>query len=174
MYDYDYMTGQTAKAAANVAGTLVWTIIAIVIAIAAGIMVYFMFVKSDKPVSSSLQKLRDLLDFKTMLIEPILKVVYITLTIFIVLFSFGLISTSFVAFLMTLIFGPLIIRITYELMKILNQRMQKKKQKLKNKSQDLFFLSTKKRAYALPEYFPSLVEIIIFSPSLINNGTFTT
>ena len=29
-----------------------------------------------------------------------------------------------------------------------------------------------KRAYALPEYFPSLVEIIIFSPSLINNGTF--
>ena len=54
MYDYDYMTGQTAKAAANVAGTLVWTIIAIVIAIAAGIMVYFMFVKSDKPVSSSL------------------------------------------------------------------------------------------------------------------------
>lgn len=118
MYDYDYMTGQTAKAAANVAGTLVWTIIAIVIAIAAGIMVYFMFVKSDKPVSSNLQKLRDLLDFKTMLIEPVLKVVYITLTIFIVLFSFGLISTSFVAFLMTLIFGPLIIRITYELMMI--------------------------------------------------------
>ena len=58
MYDYDYMTGQTAKAAANVAGTLVWTIIAIVIAIAAGIMVYFMFVKSDKPVSGNLQKLR--------------------------------------------------------------------------------------------------------------------
>ena len=94
MYDYDYMTGQTAKAAANVAGTLVWTIIAIVIAIAAGIMVYFMFVKNDKPVSSSLQKLRDLLDFKTMLIEPILKVVYITLTIFIVLFSFGLMYFS--------------------------------------------------------------------------------
>ena len=77
-----------------------------------------MFVKSDKPVSGNLQKLRDLLDFKTMLIEPILKVVYITLTIFIVLFSFGLISTSFVAFLMILIFGPLIIRITYELMMI--------------------------------------------------------
>ena len=59
-------------------------------------------------------------------------------------------------------------------MKTLNQRMQKKKQKLKNKSQDLFFLQTKKRAYALPEYFPSLVEIIIFSPSFINKGTFTT
>lgn len=118
MYDYDYMTGQTAKAAANVAGTLVWTVIAVILAIAAGIMVYFMFVKSDKPVSSSLQKLRDLLDFKTMLIEPILKIVYIILTIFIVLFSFGLISTSFILFLIVLIFGPLTLRITYELMMI--------------------------------------------------------
>lgn len=118
MYDYDYMTGQTAKAAANVAGTLVWTIIAVILAIAAGIMVYFMFVKSDKPVSENLQKIRDLLDFKTMLIEPILKIVYIILTIFIVLFSFGLISTSFILFLIVLIFGPLTLRITYELMMI--------------------------------------------------------
>ena len=118
MYDYDYMTGQTAKAAANVAGTLVWTVIAVILAIAAGIMVYFMFVKSDKPVSSSLQKLRDLLDFKIMLIEQILKIVYIILTIFIVLFSFGLISTSFILFLIVLIFGPLTLRITYELMMI--------------------------------------------------------
>ena len=112
------MTGQTAKAAANVAGTLVWTVIAVILAIAAGIMVYFMFVKSDKPVSVNLQKIRDLLDFKTMLIEPILKIVYIILTIFIVLFSFGLISTSFILFLIVLIFGPLTLRITYELMMI--------------------------------------------------------
>ena len=118
MYDYDYMTGQTAKAAANVAGTLVWTVIAVILAIAAGIMVYFMFVKSDKPVSVNLQKIRDLLDLKTMLIEPILKIVYIILTIFIVLFSFGLISTSFILFLIVLIFGPLTLRITYELMMI--------------------------------------------------------
>ena len=118
MYDYDYIAGETTKAAANVAGTLIWTIIAFIIAIAAGIMVYFMFVKSDKPVSENLQKIRDLLDFKTMLIEPILKIVYIILTIFIVLFSFGLISTSFILFLIVLIFGPLTLRITYELMMI--------------------------------------------------------
>ena len=115
MYDYDYIAGETTKAAANVAGTLIWTIIAFIIAIAAGIMVYFMFVKSDKQVSENLKKLKDLLDFKTMLIEPILKVVYISLTIFVILFSFGLISTSFVSFLLTLIFGPIIIRIAYEL-----------------------------------------------------------
>lgn len=118
MYDFDYMTNESANVAANAAGTLIWTIVAIILAIAAGIMIYFMFVKSDKPVSSNLQKLKDLLDFKTMLIEPILKVVYISLTVFIILFSFGLISTSFVLFLIVLIFGPLLVRITYELMMI--------------------------------------------------------
>lgn len=118
MYDYVNIANETTKTAAKVAGTLVWTVIAIILAIAAGIMVYFMFVKSDKPVSENLQKIRDLLDFKTMLIEPILKIVYIILTIFIVLFSFGLISTSFILFLIVLIFGPLTLRITYELMMI--------------------------------------------------------
>lgn len=118
MYDYVNIANETTKTATKIAGTLVWTIIAIILAIAAGIAVYFMFVKSDKPVSENLQKIRDLLDFKTMLIEPILKIVYIILTIFIVLFSFGLISTSFILFLIALIFGPLTLRITYELMMI--------------------------------------------------------
>ncbi len=118
MYDYVNIANETTKTATKIAGTLVWTIIAIILAIAAGIAVYFMFVKSDKPVSENLQKIRDLLDFKTMLIEPILKIVYIILTIFIVLFSFGLISTSFILFLIVLIFGPLTLRITYELMMI--------------------------------------------------------
>ena len=118
MYDYDYIAGETTKAAANVAGTLIWTIIAFIIAIAAGIMVYFMFVKSDKQVSENLKKLKDLLDFKTMLIEPILKIVYIISTVFIILFSFGFISINFVSFLMVLILGPIGIRIVYELMMI--------------------------------------------------------
>ena len=118
MYDYDYIAGETTKAAANVAGTLIWTIIAFIIAIAAGIMVYFMFVKSDKQVSENLKKLKDLLDFKTMLIEPILKIVYIIATVFIILFSFGFISINFVSFLMVLILGPIGIRIVYELMMI--------------------------------------------------------
>lgn len=118
MYDLDYMAGETAKTAANVASTVAWSFIAIVLAIVAGVLVYFMFVKSDKPVSKNLKKLKDLLDFKTMLIEPILKIVYIVLTIFIILFAFGLISTSFVLFLIVLIFGPLSLRIAYELMMI--------------------------------------------------------
>ena len=118
MQDYDYLLGETTKTVNKVAGTAVWTVIAFVIAIAAGIMIYFMFVKDNKPVSENLQKLKDLLDFKTMLIEPILKIVYIIATVFIILFSFGLISLNFVSFLMVLILGPIAIRIVYELMMI--------------------------------------------------------
>lgn len=111
-YGYDYVSDSAVN---SVAGTLIWTIIAFIIAIAAGIMTYFMFVKSDKKVSDKLQKLRELLDFKTMLIEPILKIVYISFTVFIILFSFGLISTSFISFILVLVLGPIIIRIAYEL-----------------------------------------------------------
>lgn len=118
MQDYDYLLGETTNTVNKVAGTAVWTVIAFIIAIAAGIMIYFMFVKDNKPVSEKLQKLKDLLDFKTMLIEPILKIVYIIATVFIILFSFGLISLNFVSFLMVLILGPIGIRIVYELMMI--------------------------------------------------------
>ena len=73
---WDYLT-ESSKVANKVAGTLIWTVIAMIIAIAAGIMVYFMFVKDKKEVSKKLQTLKDLLDFKVMLIEPLLKVLYI-------------------------------------------------------------------------------------------------
>ena len=118
MQNYEYLIGETTNTANKIVGTAIWTAIAFVIAIAAGIMIYFMFVKDNKPVSKNLQKLKDLLDFKTMLIEPILKIVYIIATVFIILFSFGLISINFVSFLMVLILGPIGIRIFYELMMI--------------------------------------------------------
>ena len=118
MQDYEYLIGETTNTANKIVGTAVWTAIAFVIAIAAGIMIYFMFVKDNKPVSKNFQKLKDLLDFKTMLIEPILKIVYIIATVFIILFSFGFISINFVSFLMVLILGPIGIRIVYELMMI--------------------------------------------------------
>ncbi len=44
---WDYLT-ESSKVANKVAGTLIWTVIAMIIAIAAGIMVYFMFVKDKK------------------------------------------------------------------------------------------------------------------------------
>ena len=49
------------------------------------------------------------------MLEDILKVSYLIIAIFITLFSFGLIGTSVVSFLATLIGGNLILRISYEL-----------------------------------------------------------
>lgn len=113
--DYDSLVSTTNK----LAGTAIWTVIAFVIAIAAGIMIYFMFIKNDKKFDKKLETLKELLDFKVMVIEPILKITYLCFTVFIILFSFSLISYSFVTFLLVLIFGPLLVRLTYEFSLIL-------------------------------------------------------
>ena len=171
---WDYLT-ESSKVANKVAGTLIWTVIAMIIAIAAGIMVYFMFVKDKKEVSKKLQTLKDLLDFKVMLIEPLLKVLYIISTIFVILLSFGLISTSFVSFLMCLIFGPISIRICYELVLIrvmtwkntqdisesVKPKMTKKEKKMKkkSKSKDLFFCIKKRVFDPLVIFLNSFIAI---------------
>lgn len=49
-----------------------------------------------------------------MLIEPILKVTYLILAIFITLVSLGLIGKSFVGFILTLTLGNIVLRIIYE------------------------------------------------------------
>ncbi len=99
----------------SVAYAAMWTVIALILAIIGGVLVYFLFIRGkDLKLSSGLQKLRDLLDFKIMLIEPILKILYLVITIFIILISFNFITTNFLAFLLTLILGPVIVRIIYE------------------------------------------------------------
>ena len=57
----------------------------------------------------------DFLTFKKMMIENLLKILYLIAALFITLGSFALISTSFIAFLMTLVFGNIAARVGYEL-----------------------------------------------------------
>ena len=98
-----------------IAGTVIWTIIALILAIIGGVLVYFLFIKGkDLKLSAGLQKLRDLLDFKIMLIEPILKILYLVITLFIMLSSFSLITVNFIGFLLMFILGPIVVRIIYE------------------------------------------------------------
>ena len=51
-----------------------------------------------------------------MWIEPLLKIAYYIATIFVVLFSFSLISVSFITFLVVLVLGPICLRLGYEAM----------------------------------------------------------
>lgn len=98
-------------------GVAIWAVVAIILAIIGGILVYFLFVKSgNNPKGKFVKWLKDFLAFKTMWLEAITKVLYYISTIFAVLFSFALISTSFLAFIITLIIVPIIIRLAYESM----------------------------------------------------------
>ena len=80
-----------------------------------GTIAYFLFVRSDKePNNSFLIKLKSFLNFKSLMIEDLFKLTYVILAIFTTLFSFSLISTSFLLFIIYLILGNIVVRIIYE------------------------------------------------------------
>lgn len=112
MYTYDFYGYNVAN---SIEGAFIWTIISAVLAIGGGITLYFLFLKSNKKFHNFLDKVRDFFNFKSLLLEELLKITYLILTIFITLSSFSLIAVNFVSFLCTLIFGNIVLRITYEL-----------------------------------------------------------
>ena len=113
LYTTSYPTTDILGSTATEVG--IWGIIAAILAIVGGILVYYLFVKSDKePKNKFLAWLKDFLAFRKMWIEALLKILYYMGTIFIMLMSFSIISTSFIAFLLTFIGGPIIMRLVYE------------------------------------------------------------
>ena len=121
-YDYDDMDSlinSSSSMASGLEGAAIWMIIAGILAVIGGILVYFLFVKAKtEPKGKFTKWLKDFLSFKIMWIEPILKVVYYIATIFVILFSFSFLALGGVgvlSFFMCLIFGPIIVRLTYEM-----------------------------------------------------------
>ena len=85
-------------------GAGVWTIVAFVLAIIGAIIAYFLFVKPEKKYPQKFVNwLRSFLNFNEMLIEPILKVTYIFLALFVTLTSFNYIGSNFLMFLVALV-----------------------------------------------------------------------
>ena len=95
-------------------GAMIWVIVAFILAIVGGIFAYFLFVRKQNTYKGFLAWLHDFMDFKTLYIEDAVKVLYTITAIFITLFSFALISTNFLSFLMTLIVGNVAARLGYE------------------------------------------------------------
>lgn len=99
-------------------GAGIWGIIALILAIIGGILVYFLFVNAKtEPKGKFLKWLKDFLNFKIMWIEGVLKILYYFLTIYIVLLSFSFLAAGgagFLMFLGFLVLGPVIIRVIYE------------------------------------------------------------
>lgn len=98
-------------------GNAVWVIISLVLAIVGGIVLYFTFLskKNEGKYTGFLGWMYEFLTFKKMVIENILKILYLIIAMFITLSSFSVISTSFLAFIVYLVVGNLITRIGYEL-----------------------------------------------------------
>ena len=102
-------------------GSTVWIILSVILAIAGGILVYFLFLskKNEGKFTGFLGWLYDFLSFKKMFLEVLLKVTYLVVAIYITLSSFALIGTSFLGFLLQLVLGNVIARVVYEFSLIL-------------------------------------------------------
>lgn len=107
----------TITSSSALAGSAVWVIISLVLAIVGGIALYFTFLskKNEGKFTGFLGWMYDFLTFKKMVIENILKILYLIIATFITLSSFSVISSSFLAFLVYLVVGNLIARVCYEL-----------------------------------------------------------
>ena len=93
-----------------------WAIASIIIAIIGGIVLYFTFLKKGNEGQFTGFKgwLYDFLTFKKMVIENVLRILYLICALWITLGSFSLIGQNFLAFVLTITLGNLLIRIVYE------------------------------------------------------------
>ncbi|MDR1300334.1 MAG: hypothetical protein LBK50_01355 [Candidatus Nomurabacteria bacterium] len=117
---YDYSGGYAISP--NVAdGVGVWTIIAIVLAIVGGILIYTLFLtkRNDGKLKGFMAWLYDFLKFRVLTIEVILKVVYIIGALAITLLAFNYFATGvWWMFFVQIILGNIVLRVVYELILI--------------------------------------------------------
>ena len=119
MYSTYSTNSLSTTSSASLAGGLdlgVWGIVALVLAIVGALVGYFLFIKKKNNYKGFLHWAHDFLNFKRLFIEAIMKIGYAFAFLFVTLGSFGLISTSFVLFLIVLIGGNIALRVIYEFM----------------------------------------------------------
>ena len=97
-------------------GLGIWMIISAVLAVCGAIALHFTFLSKSK--EGKFKKfwgwMYDFLTFKKMLIENLLKILYLICALFVTLSSLGYIGQSFIAFIGSLVLGNLVVRMAYE------------------------------------------------------------
>ena len=95
-------------------GSMIWMIIAAVLALVGALVLHFTFLrpKNDGKFNKFLGWMYDFLTFKKLMLESILKLLYLIMAIFVTLSSFGM--GSVLAFFGTLILGNVAVRLAYE------------------------------------------------------------
>ena len=101
----------------GISGTQVWMIVATVLAITGGILVYFLFLnkRNEGKFKGFVAWLYNFLSFKNFNLRFLLTITYTMLALYITLTSFNwLVYGSFWMFVEQLVIGNLILRIAYE------------------------------------------------------------
>jgi hypothetical protein len=108
-----------AKEGENMNGQMIWAIIAAVIALIGGIVLYFTFLKSknEGKFKGFLGWLYDFLTFRKMMLEALLRICYLILVIYVTLIGFA--AGNILVCLLTILIGNLAIRFVYEFALIL-------------------------------------------------------
>lgn len=121
MYDYSYI-GET-NSTSSLAGSLVWTIIAVVLAVIGGIALHFtIFSKNnEKKYTGFMAKLYEWFQFKYFVIDDLFRIGYIVSALALTLLSFNLISTSFLSFILVLVLGNIGLRVSFELLMLFTE-----------------------------------------------------
>ena len=93
-YGIDFADISTTTATKAASG-MIWVVISAILAVIGGIVLYFTFLskKNEGKFTGFLGWMYDFLTFKKMMIENLLKILYLIAAIFITLGSFALIST---------------------------------------------------------------------------------
>lgn len=103
-------------------GVAVWLLIALILAVVGGILVYVMFLnkKNESKLKGFKKRLYDFLKFDTLTVEVILKITYLISAIFITLASFSYLgSDAWYMFFVQIVFGNIVLRLCYELILIM-------------------------------------------------------
>ena len=116
MYNGYGVTTTASYGAGMGTGAMIWTIVSLILALIGGIVLYFTVFanKNEEKYKGFMAWLYDFIKFKKLYITTVLKISYLVGAIFLTLFSFALISVSFVSFLLTLTLGNLLLRMVYE------------------------------------------------------------
>ena len=91
------------------------TIVLFLVAVVGGICAYFMFVKSkNRPANPFLEKLKEFLSFKTLIIEDLLKATYVIFALFFTLYSLQILFSNFIEGIMMFVLMNVFVRLVYE------------------------------------------------------------
>lgn len=114
LYDSSYYNAP--KVVSGVTGSLIWTIIALVLAFVGGITLYFTVFnkKNESKYKGFMAVLYDLVHFRYFVIDDLARIFYIVSALAVTLLSFNFIGKW--QFLVMLLGGNLALRITYEFM----------------------------------------------------------